>query len=305
MLRLFLLVVLFTLSAAAAAWEASAPHPAYTAREAAVLQGPGDAARGRIVFVAADCASCHASPGQSDRLYLGGGLALGSPMGIFRVPNISPDPVDGIGAWSTVDLANAIMSGVSPDGRHYYPALPYTSYARMRPQDVRDLMAYLRALPPVHGKAPPHELPFPFNIRRSVGLWKLLFFHPGPVSSDVPLDDPWSRGRYLVETVGHCAECHSTHNMLGAVEPSSRLAGGPDVGGVGFVPDITPAHLARWSVQDIEKFLHSGRTPDLRSVGSTMADVIVNTAALPAEDRHAIAVYLKSLPPKDSRNRSS
>ena len=197
-------------------------------------------------------------PASRTGLRLGGGLALASPMGIFHVPNISPDPVDGIGAWRTVDLANALMSGVSPDRRHYYPALPYTSYSHMRPEDVRDLMAYLRTLAPVHGRPPPHELPFPFNIRRGVGLWKLLFFEPGPITADAAHDDAWNRGRYLVEALGHCAECHSTHNALGAVEPSTRFAGGPDIGGVGFVPNITPQRIGHWSMRDIAEMLRTG-----------------------------------------------
>jgi cytochrome c553 len=152
----------------------TAPRPAFDLAQAAALGQGGDAARGKLIFDAGDCTSCHASPGQPDPVRLGGGLALGSPFGKFFPPNISPDPRYGIGRWRTIDLANALMSGVSPDGRHYYPALPYTSYAHMRIQDVQDLMAYLRTLPPVKGRAPQHDLPFPFSIRRLVGFWKLL-----------------------------------------------------------------------------------------------------------------------------------
>jgi mono/diheme cytochrome c family protein len=288
--------LLIALAALATAWFASAPRPAFPGGPDAVLDGPADPENGRAVFNAGDCASCHASPGQPDRLRLGGGLALASPMGIFHVPNISPDPVDGIGAWRTVDLANALLSGVSPDRRHYYPALPYTSYAHMRPEDVRDLMTYLRTLAPVRGRPPVHELPFPFNIRRGVGVWKLLFFERGPITADAAHDEVWNRGRYLVEALGHCAECHSTHNALGAVEPSTRFAGGPDIGGVGFVPNITPQGIGHWSTRDIAEMLRTGRTPDLRTVGASMAGVVQNTAALSQADRDAIAVYISSLP---------
>jgi mono/diheme cytochrome c family protein len=225
-------------------------------------------------------------------------------MGIFHVPNISPDPLDGIGAWRTVDLANALMSGVSPDRRHYYPALPYTSYVHMRVEDVRDLMAYLRTLAPVRGRPPPHELPLPLDIRRAVGFWKLLFFDRSPIQPDATHDTMWNRGRYLVEVLGHCAECHSTHNALGAVEASTRFAGGPDIGGVGFVPNITPQHIGNWSVHDIAEMLRTGRTPELRAVGASMADVVRNTAALPMADRDAMAVYLKSLPARPTPSRS-
>ena len=123
--------------------------PALRKRTRRFLSSPGHPDRGRIVFAAADCSSCHASPGQTDRLRLGGRLALASPFGTFRVPNISPDPDVGIGRWRTIDLANALLSGVAPSGQHLYLALPYTSYAGMRGDDIRDLMAFLRTLHPV------------------------------------------------------------------------------------------------------------------------------------------------------------
>ena len=123
--------------------------PRFGEGDAQVLEQSGDPDRGRIVFAAADCGSCHASPGQTDRLRLGGGLALASPFGTFRVPNIWPDPDVGIGRWRTIDLANALLSGVAPSGQHLYPALPYTSYAGMSVDDIRDLMAFLRTLRPV------------------------------------------------------------------------------------------------------------------------------------------------------------
>jgi mono/diheme cytochrome c family protein len=280
------------------AWIASAPRPAFSEQDAAALEHGGNVERGRIVFAAGDCASCHASPGQPDQFRLGGGLALASPFGTFRVPNISPDPVDGIGRWRTVDLANALISGVSPQGKHYYPALPYPSFAHMRVEDVRDLMAFLRTLPPVSGRAPPHEIPFPLSIRRFVGIWKLLFMHHGPIAMETSRSTAWNRGHYLVEALGHCAECHSTRNVLGGIKRATRFAGGRDPEGTGFSPNITPAHLGEWSEKDIVELLTSGRTPAFRRAGSSMADVVANTAMLPASDREAIAVYLKSLPPR-------
>jgi mono/diheme cytochrome c family protein len=292
-----LAMVAVILAAFGAGWAISAPRPVFSGKDAPALEG-GDAARGRIVFLAADCASCHASPGQSDRMRLGGGLSLASPFGTFRVPNISPDPQDGIGRWRTVDLANALMSGVSPNGRHLYPALPYTSYAHMRVEDVRDLMAFLRTLQPVHGRPPPHELSFPFTIRRLIGFWKFLFFDPSPIDPDPSHDAVWNRGRYLVEALGHCAECHSSRNMFGAIKPSTRFAGGVDQEGVGFVPNITPLGIESWSKDDLVRFLSTGRLPDGRKAGSTMADVITDTAQLPDSDRVAIATYTKSLTPR-------
>ncbi|MCA1408743.1 c-type cytochrome [Ensifer sp. IC3342] len=256
----------------------------------------GSATRGEVIFAAGGCASCHATPGQPDHRKLGGGLALASPFGTFRVPNISPDPVDGIGSWSVADLANALISGVSPEGRHYYPAFPYPSYTSMRPDDVRDLYAYLQSLPRVSGRAPPHDLFLFFRIRRFVGFWKLLFFREGKSEAILNEDPVHDRGAYLVETLAHCADCHSTRNIFGAVRPTTRFAGGPDLEGTGFVPNITPARIGGWSEAEIAEMLKSGRTPNHGRVGSSMSDVVANTSQLPESDRIAIARYIKSLP---------
>lgn len=291
-------LVALALIGGAAGWVLSAPRPAFPESAAAELEKPGDPGHGELVFDAAGCASCHASPGQGDRRRLGGGLALGAPFGTFHIPNISPDPEDGIGKWRTIDLANALMSGVSPKGQHYYPGLPYVDYARMKVDDIRDLMAYLRTLQPIKGKPPPHELPPPFNIRRLVGLWKLVFLHPSPVMDDPSRDAAWNRGHYLVEALMHCQECHSSRNLAGAIKPRTRYAGGADPEGVGFVPNITPAAIGHWSVDDLERTLTTGVTPESLPLGSTMADVVNDIAALPRDDQHAIAVYIKSVPPR-------
>jgi mono/diheme cytochrome c family protein len=276
-------------------WAITKPHPLPAARAKAFDQ-PGDQEKGKRIFAAGDCASCHASPGQPDRLRLGGGLALASPYGTFRVPNISPDPRDGIGAWKTSDLANALLRGVSPVRSHYYPVFPYASYAHMAAGDVVDLMAYLRTLPPVAGRAPPHDINPVFRIRRFVGFWKFLYFDATPLQSDPRQHDKWNRGRYLVESLGHCAECHSSRDLFGGIKVTTRFAGGVDPEGAGYYPNITPTRIGSWSENDIAEMLKSGNTPDHGRVGSSMSEVVVNTATLPDGDREAIAAYIKSLP---------
>lgn len=141
-------------------------------------------ANGQAMFNAGGCASCHAVPNQPDRLSLGGGLAIPSPFGTFYAPNISPDPGDGIGRWSEADFVTALVKGTSPSGAHYYPAFPYTSYQRATTDDVRDLFAYLKTLAPVSGRVRDHDMPFPFNIRRTLGGWKLLFLDGKPFVAD-------------------------------------------------------------------------------------------------------------------------
>ena len=258
---------------------------------------------GRIMFFAGGCTSCHTTPNQDDRTRLGGGVALKSPFGTFYAPNISPDLNDGIGRWSEADFVTAMVKGTSPSGEHYYPAFPYTSYQRMRHDDVRDLFAYLKTLPPVQGKVRAHDLPFPFTIRRSLGGWKFLFLDGQAFKPDATKDATWNRGAYLVNGPGHCAECHSPRNLLGAIIESQRFAGGPDPEGDGWVPNITQKALSNWSQEDIARLLTTGDLPDGDSVGGKMGKVVANTSQLSAEDRTAMAAYVKSLPPVEGPKR--
>jgi mono/diheme cytochrome c family protein len=253
-------------------------------------------ANGKTLFLIGGCSSCHMTYGQKDASKLGGGMALASPFGTFYPPNISPDPNDGIGRWSEADFVTAMNKGTSPDGEHLYPAFPYTSYQRMTFNDLRDLFAYLKTVPAVPGRTPEHELSFPFNIRRLIGGWKLVFLDGLPFQPDPSRPDDWNRGAYLVNAPGHCAECHSPRNVLGAVKSALRFTGGPTPDGKDWVPNITQFALGKWSEKDIAETLATGMTPDDR-VGGAMVDVVRNTAQLTPDDRAAIAVYIKSLPP--------
>ncbi|OYX45498.1 MAG: hypothetical protein B7Z02_00630 [Rhodobacterales bacterium 32-67-9] len=277
-------------------WIVTRPKPLAPDALAGLVPDP---VHGEQVFWAGGCAACHAdAEAKGDaKLILAGGQRFVSPFGTFIAPNISNDPVAGIGDWSDLDLANAMVRGVSPEGAHYYPVFPYASYARATLQDVVDLRAYLATLPADPTPSAPQEVGFPFNIRLSLGAWKFLY-----------LDDRWvvtgdlspaeERGRYLAEALGHCGECHTPRDALGGMERGRWLAGGPVPAGKGNFPNITPAKLD-WSEADIVEYLTSGFTPDFDSAGGHMALVVENTTHLPAEDRAAIAAYLKKVPPAE------
>jgi mono/diheme cytochrome c family protein len=261
-----------------------------------------NAANGKTMFDAGGCVSCHATS-KDDRTLLGGGMALRSPFGTFHVPNISQNPVDGIGRWSEADFVTAMLKGTSPSGTHYFPAFPYGSYAKMKLEDVRDLFAYLKTLPQAAGKVREHDVPFPYNIRRNLGGWKFLFLDENPFVADASKSAEWNRGAYLVNGPGHCAECHSPRNALGGIVTSQRFAGGPNPEGEGWVPNITQKGLSEWSDKDIAYFLETGQTPEGDAAGGLMTRVIANMAQLSPADRMAIAVYLKSLPPVEGPKR--
>jgi mono/diheme cytochrome c family protein len=299
--KLVILVVVLAVIGVAAFWFITMPA---TVSASALGPHTTNLENGKTMFYAGGCASCHATPNQEDKTRLGGGLGLKSPFGTFFAPNISPDRNDGIGAWSEADFVTAMWKGTSPDGSHYYPVFPYASYQRMRMEDVRDLFAYLRTLPPVQGKVRDHDLPTHFKIRRMLGGWKFLFLDGRQFTPDPSKSAQWNRGAYLVNGAGHCAECHSPRNLLGSIVDGQRFAGGPDPeGGDGWVPNITQAGIGDYSERDIERILETGDMPDGDSVGGSMTAVVGNTSKLAAEDRAAIAVYVKSLPPVEGPKR--
>jgi mono/diheme cytochrome c family protein len=299
--KLVMLVVVLALIGAAAFWYITAPQRVAASALAAYTP---NLANGKTMFLVGGCASCHATPKQEDKTRLGGGLGLKSPFGTFFTPNISPDRKDGIGGWSEADFVTAMWKGTAPDGSHYYPAFPYTSYQRMKLEDVRDLFAYLKTLPPVEGKPRDHNLPFYLKIRRLLGGWNFLFLDGQQFKPDPSKSEEWDRGAYLVNGPGHCAECHSPRNFLGAIITSQRFAGGPDPeGGDGWIPNITPAGIGDYSQRDIERILETGDMPDGDSVGGAMTAVVDNMSKISAADRAAIALYLKSLPPVEGPKR--
>lgn len=263
-----------------------------------------DLRNGETLFRIGGCASCHASDKDAAAPALGGGYRLKTAFGTFVAPNISSDATAGIGAWSEAEFVSAMTRGVGRRGEHLYPSFPYAAYQRMPLDDVRDLHAYMRTLPAVAAPAPPHELAFPFNIRAGVGLWKLLYLDGRPFEPQPGQGAAFNRGAYLVEGPGHCAECHSRRDALGGIRPEGRMAGGPNPAGAGFVPNITQHPqdgLADWTPRDFELLLKDGGTPAGGTVADEMEDVVANTSRLTDADRSAMAIYLKSLPPKPGR----
>ncbi len=279
-------------------WEAL--HPTRDVADA----GPADLANGHALFDAGSCATCHATPGQKDTTRLGGGAALTSGFGTFYMPNISPNPTDGIGNWTTAQFVRAVREGVSTSGENEYPALPYTSYQHMTANDLRDVLGYIKTLPPVTGKARDNDLEFPFTMRRGVGLWKLVFLDGKPLVTPPDKSAAWKRGQYLVEGPGHCVECHSPRDGAGAVIADKRFAGGPNPDGDGYVPNITQddTGIAYWSQQEVADYLDTGMTPINTQAGRSMAAIVANTAHLTQADRAAMAEYLKSLAGIDAPN---
>ena len=268
---------------------------------ASILPAKADVSpdRGAYIFAAGGCATCHTDSKNQGRP-LAGGRALPTPFGTFYSPNITPDPTYGIGGWTDADFIRALQQGIAPDGSRYYPAFPYTSFAGMSEQDLLDLKAYLFTQPAVAQPDKPHELKFPFSWRFLVRAWRLLYFSGGDPTAPANPPPEIARGAYLVDVLGHCGECHTPRNMLGAMDRSRWLAGAVDGPGGDVVPNLTPAKtgLADWSASDLETVLESGLTPDADFVIGAMTEVVDSTTSkLTTADRKAIVSYLRALPP--------
>ncbi len=256
--------------------------------------------RGGYLFAAGGCASCH-TDARHDGPPLAGGRALATPFGTFYGPNISPDPENGIGKWSEADFRRAMRQGKDDEDDFLYPVFPFPSFTGMSDQDIADLYAYLMAQKPEARPSKAHEVRFPFGFRPLLVFWRLLFFREGPLVPVVGQSEESNRGRYLAEAVAHCEECHTPRNSLGGLDHAYAYAGNPDGPDGQKAPNITPdleTGIGKWSLEEIETVLDSGEMPNHDSVSGGMSDVVDGTGKLTDIDRHAIAVYLKSLPPR-------
>jgi len=256
--------------------------------------------RGKYLLYAGGCISCHTED-VNDAVPLAGGRAMESPFGTFYSPNITPDLTTGIGDWSDEQFVDALWEGVSPDGEHYFPAFPYTSYTGASRDDLLAIKAYLFSIEPEHKENKEHDLAWYMSTRLAAGAWKQLNFDSARFVPDTAKDAQWNRGAYLVRHLGHCGECHTPRSSLGVLQMDQEMAGSRL--GEESIPNITQHRvdgIGRWSIRDIEYFLDIGMLPDGDFPGGSMGAVIEdNTSRLTQEDRQAIAAYLKSVPPRE------
>jgi mono/diheme cytochrome c family protein len=257
--------------------------------------GPADVKAGLYMERLSDCMACHTRPGGTP---FAGGREIGTPFGSLTSPNITPDPDTGIGSWSNDDFYQALHSGIGHGGEYLYPVMPYTSYTKMTREDVLAVKAYLFSLKPVFAPRVPNGLNFPFDIRDTLVVWRELFFRPGTFQPNPKHSAEWNRGAYIVLGPGHCGECHSPRNVLGATETSDNLAGGAVQ--QWLAPNISSdklAGLGSRSVQDIVTFLHAGADRSLGVAFGPMSEVVHDSLRYATEDDlHAVATYLKEGP---------
>lgn len=228
-----------------------------------------DAKRGEYLSKAAGCLGCHTEE-KKDAVPYAGGRALKTPFGTFYGPNLTPHKEAGLGAWSEADFVRAMREGRRRDGANLFPAFPYPSFTKMSDADLKDLWAYLRSLPANATPSKPHELGFLYRWRFLITIWKWFFFTPGPLAADAAKDAVLNRGAYLVQALGHCGECHTPRNFLGAPKKDRFLAGAKI--GEATASNLTPTRLKKYGDGELKELLKTAMTEDGDVLAESMSE---------------------------------
>ncbi len=251
--------------------------------------------KGKYLATAGDCISCHTRPGGEP---FAGGLAISTPFGTVETPNITPDKDTGIGSYTDEQFYTTLHNGIAANGEYLYPVFPFTSFTKVTPDDIFAIKAYLFSLKPVHAPRKPNNLAFPFDIRSSLAVWRAIYFQPGVFKPDPNKSDQINRGAYLVQGLGHCGQCHTQRNILGALVKSDSLQGAAVEGW--YAPNITSdwSHgIGSWSDEELFSYFKKGVAPGHGIAEGPMAEVVHRSLMhLSDEDLKAIVAYLKSTP---------
>ncbi len=256
--------------------------------------------KGKYIFHASGGCSCHTDT-KNDGAFLAGGRPINTPFGTFFGTNISPDPATGIGKWTDEDFVRAMTKGLSPEGNHYFPVFPYTSFHNITQEDLIALKAYLFSIPAVNQKNIPHDLILPFGRQALLMIWKNVVWSPQTFISNTEQTKSWNRGAYIAQALAHCGECHTPRNLLGGLKTYLHFSGSKEGPEGELAPNITPhkiTGIGDWTKVDISYFLETGMKPDGDYTQGLMAEVIEHGYYyLKVEDLDAVAEYLISLLP--------
>jgi mono/diheme cytochrome c family protein len=253
-------------------------------------------AKGEYLTRAADCAACHTVPGG---YMFAGGRAFVLPMGTVYSPNITPDPKNGIGAYSDDDWLRALQKGVARDGRHLYPAMPYASYTKMSREDALAIKAYLFSLKPVEtGPTPAAAMKFPYDQSWGLAFWNIVNAPDKRLEPDTAKPTNWNRGAYLVEALGHCGECHTPRNFMQGLSGAKAYAGANQQGWIAYnISSDMTSGIGGWTDDQLASYLSTGQAPGRGPASGPMAEVIADSLRhLTPDDIKAMVAYLRDRP---------
>jgi len=283
------LVVFAAVGFAALAWK---PEIAAIARPEPGSFDKAQVERGRVLANYGDCTACHTRP---DGPPFAGNFPLKTPFGTIYTSNITPDPETGIGTWSKEAFRRSMKEGVGRKGDHLYPAFPYDQFTKVKDADIDAIYAYLMtAVAPVRESTRGNDFKFPYNIRATLAVWKALFLDKAPVKPDPSQSAEWNEGAYLVESLGHCAACHSPRNAMGA-RTTPAYGGGSAEGW--YAPPLNKDNLSQqpWSKVELVVYLMDGWHPRHGMAAGPMTPVVDALHKQNEIDVFAIAAYVGTL----------
>jgi mono/diheme cytochrome c family protein len=260
-----------------------------------VAATPETIKRGEYLVQAGDCVSCHSVPGHTE--FAGGREFDLGDMGKLYSPNITPDRDTGIGSWSDDDFRSAMQIGVGKGGEHLYPAFPYASFTLVNDDDVLAIKAYLFSLKPVHSQTPANAMRFPYDQRWLMAFWSWMFDSNERFVADSGQSPEWNRGKYLVEGLGHCGECHTPRNMLQARKGSEAYGGAVTQNWKAYdISSDQQTGIGAWTPQAMEAYLSTGFAEGHGPASGPMAEAISNSLRhLTVDDVHSMVVYLRTV----------
>ncbi|NID03571.1 cytochrome c [Luteibacter jiangsuensis] len=258
-------------------------------------------ARGEYLTRAADCIACHVTPGGKP---FAGGLAFKLPFGTIYSSNITPDPDTGIGRYTDEEFVRAVREGIRRDGKHLYPAFPYTSYTELSRADVLAIKAYLFTLPKVRQPNRENDIGFPFNQRWAMGFWNAAFFRSHRFEPDANRSEAWNRGAYLAGALAHCGECHTPRNIGFAMSKGSLLAGETVNGWRAWNITSDATHgIGAWPDAAVAQYLSTGHADGRGTAGGPMGEAVDHSLQyLDAADISALVTWLRTVPAKEGKD---
>jgi len=273
-----------------------APYPnIHASTDLAVIE------RGKyLVEGAAHCGECHGAsdpPATSHRgRAMTGGKEFHTPVGTFRVPNITTDTETGIGRLKDEEIARLIRYGVKPNGQ---AALPFMPYANLSDDDLTAIISYLRTQKPVRHEVPDHDVN---PLGRIVQAYVLEPKGPnGTPRKSFPPAPTAEYGEYIALNIGNCVMCHTKVDMRTGAFAGPKFGGGAEHEAVGdpskkyLTPNLTPdprwGWLEGWTEDAFVQRFHAGR------VHSDSPMPWESFQGMTDDDLRALYRYFKTLPP--------
>jgi mono/diheme cytochrome c family protein len=250
---------------------------------------------GEYLTRAADCVACHTADGGAP---FAGGRAFKLSFGTIYSPNITPDQQTGIGAYTDDEWVSALQNGVGHGGKRLYPVMPYNSYTLMSRGDALSIKQYLFTLKPLHAEAPANDLRFPYNQRWTLWFWNQANNPAHRFVPDASKPAAWNRGAYLVEALGHCAQCHTPRNWMQGLKSGQAYAGAITNGWRAYNISNDSTHgIGGWQASDLAQYLSTGTAPGHGPASGPMAEAITNSLRyLTPDDVAAMVTYVRSIP---------